>query len=41
MSKNVEIRDNTVAEGTVTKAPVTIDKSCLQGTITARNNTLT
>lgn len=40
MTRNAEIRSNTVAKGVVTKTPATIDRTCPQSTIMARDNSL-
>jgi Right handed beta helix region len=40
MSENVEIRNNTVAKGAVTKAAVAIDRTCPKNTVVARDNSL-
>jgi hypothetical protein len=41
MSRNAEIRNNTVAKGTVAKTPVAIDPTCPKNTIASRDNRLT
>ncbi len=40
MTRNAEIRNNTVAKGQVAKIPVFIDRSCPKTTITLRDNSL-
>jgi hypothetical protein len=40
MTRNAEIRNNTVAKGQVAKIPVFIDRSCPKTTIALRDNSL-
>jgi hypothetical protein len=40
MSRNADIRNNSVAKGTVARSPVTVDRTCPQNTIVARDNRL-
>jgi hypothetical protein len=40
MSRNADISNNTVAKGAVAKSPVTVDRTCPQNTVAARDNRL-